>query len=154
VGSVVDEPGEVGRLVQVFGLGVADLADVAGLIATPHLSGERHVGVVLGEHVDAAGALGRLDQGDTLGDRAAGGCLRQHAQAPVQGVDRDRGMLVEAVDQDDGIHGVVQERLQVTVGGGVQRHGRLLAAPVIALTYRDHLHPGLLCEAGQGSASA
>jgi hypothetical protein len=69
-------------------------------------------------------------------------------------VDRDRGVLVEVVDQDDGVHGVGQERLHVPVAGRAQHRGSLLTAPVIALTYRDHLHPGLLCEAGQGGASA
>jgi hypothetical protein len=53
--------GEVAGLVQILGLGVADLADVAGLIAAAHLADQGHVGVVLGEHVDAGRPLGRLD---------------------------------------------------------------------------------------------
>jgi hypothetical protein len=118
MGSVVDHRHEVGRLVQVLGLGVVDLADVAGRIAAPHLAGEGHIGVVLGEHVNAAGPFGRLDQGDPLGGGAAGGRLRQHAQAPIQGADGGRGVLVEVVDQDHGIHTMAQERLDVPVDGG------------------------------------
>jgi hypothetical protein len=72
----------------------------------------------------------------------------------LEGADRDRGVLVEVVDQDDGVHGVVQKRLHVLVAGDAQHLGSLLAAPVVSLAHRDHLHPGLLHEAGQGSASA
>jgi hypothetical protein len=152
VGPVTDHRHEVGRLVQVLGLGVADLADVAGRIASPHLPGERHEGVVLGEHVDAMGPLGHLDQRHGLGYRAAGGRLRHHAQAPLQGGHGHRGVLVEVVDQDDRVQVVVQERLDVPVGGRAQCLGGL-AALVIPLADRDHLHPGLLGEAGQGGAS-
>jgi hypothetical protein len=34
------------------------------------------------------------------------------------------------------------------------QHRGSLAAPVIALAHRDHLHPSLLHEAGHGRASA
>jgi hypothetical protein len=152
VGPVVDHRGEVGGLVQVLGFGVADLADVAGRIPSAHLAGERHVGVVLGEHVDAGRPLGRLDQGDALGHGPTSGRLRQHAQAPVQGADGHRGVLIEVVDQHDGVHAVLQERLDVPVGGRAQRRGGP-AAPVVPLADRDQLHPGVLGEAGQGSAS-
>jgi len=154
VAPVADHRGQVGRLVQVLGLGVADLADVAGRIAAPHLPDEGHEGVVLGEHVDATGALGRLDQRHALGEGAAGGGLRQHAQAPLEGGDRRRGVLVEVVHQDDGVHGVGQERLQLPVAGGVHRHGRLVAASVVPLADRDHPHPGLQRQSGQGGAAA
>jgi hypothetical protein len=152
VGTIVGHRHEVSGFVQVLGFGVTDLADVAGRIPSPHLAGEGHVGVVLGEHVDAGRPLGRLDQGDALGECAAGGRLRQHAQAPVQGMDGDRGVLVEVVDQDDSVHGVVQERLDVPVGGRAQCLGGV-AALVVPLADRDHLHPGLLREASQGGAS-
>jgi hypothetical protein len=62
-------------------------------------------------------------------------------------------VLVEVVDQDDGVHGMAQERLDVPEGGNAQRRGGLLAAAVVTLADRGHLHPGLLCEAGQGGAS-
>jgi hypothetical protein len=61
-------------------------------------------------------------------------------------------VLVEVVDQDHGVHAMVQERLDVPVGDGTQRRGRL-AAPVVPLADRDHLHPRLLGEAGQGGAA-
>jgi hypothetical protein len=153
VGPVVDHRGEVGRLVQVLSFGVPDLTDVAGGIATAHLPGERHVGVVLGEHVDAAGLLGRLDQCHALSCGPAGGRLRQHAHALLEGADGDRGMLVEVVDQDHGIQTMPQERLDIPVGRGTQPLGRLLAAPIVSVADRDHLHPGLLCQASQGGTS-
>jgi hypothetical protein len=62
-------------------------------------------------------------------------------------------VLVEVVDQDHGVHGVVQERLDVPVGGRAQRRGGL-AAPVVSLTDCDQLHPCLLGEAGQRGAAA
>jgi hypothetical protein len=58
-------------------------------------------------------------------------------------------VLVEVVDQDHGVHAVAQERLDVPVGDGPQRRGGL-AAPVVPIADRDHLHPGLLRKAGQG----
>jgi hypothetical protein len=61
-------------------------------------------------------------------------------------------VLVEVVDEDDGIHGVVQERLDIPLADGAQRRSRLLATLVDPLAHRDHLHPGLLGEAGQGGA--
>jgi hypothetical protein len=61
-------------------------------------------------------------------------------------------VLVEVVDQDDRVHVVVQERLDIPVGGRAQCLGGL-AALVIPLADRDHLHPGLLGEASQGGAS-
>src|SRR5438046_714360 len=63
VAPVGDHLHQVGRLVQVLGLGVAELADVAGHIAAAHLAGEGQIGVVLGEHVDAGRPFGRLGQG-------------------------------------------------------------------------------------------
>jgi hypothetical protein len=63
-------------------------------------------------------------------------------------------VLVEVVDQDDGVHGMVQERLEIPAAGDAQARDGLLAASVVPLAYRDHLHPGLLCEAGQGGAAA
>jgi hypothetical protein len=63
-------------------------------------------------------------------------------------------VLVEVVDQDDGVHGMVQKLLDVLVAGDAQHLGRLLAALVLSLAHRDHLHPSLPREASQGSTSA
>jgi hypothetical protein len=63
-------------------------------------------------------------------------------------------VLVEVVDQNDGVHGVVQERLYVPVAGDAQGCGGLVEALAVAFADRDHLHPGLLREAGQRDTSA
>jgi hypothetical protein len=63
-------------------------------------------------------------------------------------------VLVEVVDQDDGVHGVVQECVVVPIAGRVQLAGGLPAALVVPLADGHHLHPGLSCEARQGGAAA
>ena len=129
--------------VVVLALGVAHLADLAGLVQPAHLLVEHHVGVVLGEQVHLAAGLHGAGQGDRLGQRLARGGLAHHVLAGAQGAHRQRRVLVEEVGEDHGIHRVAQERVEVGVGGHAVAPAGLNELLLPRVAQGDQLHAGV-----------
>ncbi len=127
--------------VIVLALGVGDAADLAGPVQPAHLLAEDRVAVVLGQHVDAAGALHRPAERHALRDGAVGRRLAEDVLAGVQGLDRERPVLVEVVGQDHRVQVVLQERVVVRVGGDPAGPAGRLQPLLPHVADGDQLHP-------------
>ena len=129
-----------GHRVVVFSLGVGHLADGAGPVQPPHLHVELREGVVLGQHVGAAGLLDSPAQRDALRERLARAGLAHDVEARFERADGERRVLVKVVRQHHGVHVVIEELPVVGVGGDAEPPAHLLQPFLPDVAHRDQLH--------------
>ena len=139
---------------NVLPFAVSEVADLPCAIEPPHLLVEDHVRVVLREHVDLAAALHRADERDALGQRLAGRRLGHHVLSRVQGLDRERRVLMEVVRENDRIHVVREELVVVGVGLHAQPRGDVRDSVLPHVAERHELHADSLAGARREPGAA
>ena len=139
---------------DVFTLAVLEFADGAFLIEPAHLLIEDHVGVVLGEHVDATTLFDGPRQGDAFAECVTGGGFTHHVSARLECGDRKRGVLVEVVRQHDCVHVVLEEALELRVGGNAQLCADSFDPLLPPIAQGHELHTGMAGADGKAAAAA
>ena len=112
-----------GAVVQILALSLHQLTDIALLVANHHLKGGVEVAVVLGVGVNLTGLFYSLDQFNRFLHGSAGQALAHYVTAALQNTNGIGSVLVCVVCQNNRIHIVLDEFVEILIQSNLQTLG-------------------------------
>ena len=128
-----------GAGVVVLALGIENPAQRALLAEPRDLLHRRGEGIVLGEHVPAAGALHRLVQPHAVAHGGRGRALAEHVDAVLHGADRIGRVLMEKIAEHHRVDAAVQQPVEILADPDAGFHRKRLLDP-FGITVADGRH--------------